>query len=116
MANIVAHTLAAMTETFGCQPKEILAGIGPSLGPCCAEFRHYRQEIPAPLWRYGDRRHLFDFWALSRDQLVAAGVAPAHVEVSGLCTRCRTDRFFSYRAEGVTGRLAAAIALTDGAC
>ena len=114
VANIVGQTLATMVETFECRPREILAGIGPSLGPCCAEFRNYRREIPEPLWGYGDSRSHFDFWALSRDQLVAAGVAPANVEVAGLCTRCRTDLFFSYRAEGVTGRLAAAIAI-DGA-
>ncbi|MBI9084081.1 MAG: laccase domain-containing protein [Desulfobacterales bacterium] len=114
VANVIGQTLAAMTDAFGCRPKGVLAGIGPSLGPCCAEFRHYRREIPEPLWGYGDSRHHFDFWALSRDQLVGAGVAEANVEAAGICTRCRTDRFFSYRAEGVTGRLAAAIALTDG--
>lgn len=109
--NIIGHTLSRMAADFGCRGKDILAAIGPSLGPCCAEFIHYRQEIPGSLWHYhiGDNR--FDFWAMSRDQLAEAGVPSENIEISNLCTRCRTDLFFSYRAEKITGRFAVAIGL-----
>ena len=110
-ANIIGHTVARMVAGFGCRPTDMLAGIGPSLGPCCAEFKNYRREIPSEYWRYRHAGDLFDFWALSRDQLTAAGVPPAGIHVSGLCTRCETGRFFSYRAEKRTGRLAAVIGL-----
>lgn len=113
VADVIGKTVAAMVEAYGCRPEGMLAGIGPSLGPCCAEFRNYRSEIPEPLWGYGDHHRHFDFWALSRDQLAAAGVRKGNVETAGICTKCRSDRFFSYRAEGVTGRFAAAIALTE---
>lgn len=109
--NIIGQTVAAMTATFSTRPRDLLAGIGPSLGPCCAEFIHYRREIPEPLWSYKTRKHHFDFWAMSREQLMVAGVPKENIITSGLCTRCRTDLFFSYRGEKTTGRFAAVIAI-----
>ncbi len=106
VANIIGRTVAVMTETFQCRPADILAGISPSLGPCCAEFVNYKTEIPTDLWAYKDAHHRFDFWQISRDQLTAAGLLADNIEIAGICTRCHKDRFFSYRAEGRTGRFA----------
>jgi YfiH family protein len=111
IADIIGRTVAVMKERFACRPAEIIAGIGPSLGPCCAEFVNYRQEIPEALWSYQVSDNHFDFWALSRDQLVWAGLLPEHIETGGICTRCHSDLFFSYRAAQQTGRMAAVIGL-----
>lgn len=111
VANIIGRTVAVMVRRFGCRPEDIRAGVGPSLGPCCAEFIHYRREIPETLWSYRVARHHFDFWALSRDQLRAAGLRSGHIAIGGICTRCRSDLFFSYRAANRTGRMGACIAL-----
>ena len=111
--NIAGRTVAAMQKHFGSDPAHLLAGIGPSLGPCCAEFIHYRQEIPEKLWPYKVSQHHFDFWAISRDQLCAAGVLPDRIENSNICTRCNTGLFFSYRGEGQTGRFASVIGLNQ---
>jgi polyphenol oxidase len=113
VANIIGRTVAVMKERFACRPADVLAGIGPSLGPCCAEFINFRREIPDSLWSYQVSENHFDFWALSRDQLIDAGLRPPHIEVGGICTRCRNDLFFSYRAAKVTGRMAAVIGLTS---
>ncbi len=112
--NIVGRTVAVMKTRYATHPADIVAGIGPSLGPCCAEFVHYQKEIPDRFWKYGDEAHRFDFWALTRDQLRRAGVREDRIENGGLCTRCRTDLFYSYRGEGVTGRSAAVIGLRPG--
>lgn len=109
VANIIGRTVHALETRFGADPAGLFAGIGPSLGPCCAEFVHYRREIPESLWKYKDDGCHFDFWRLSRDQLRKAGVPDRQIETAGLCTRCRTDRFFSYRGEKTTGRFAAVI-------
>ncbi len=109
--NIIGCTIDAMQHHFGCRPDRVRAGIGPSLGPCCAEFVNYKTEIPAEFWPYRDSNDHFDFWSISRDQLVRAGVAEKNIESSRICTRCRTDEFFSYRAEKITGRFAAVIGL-----
>jgi YfiH family protein len=109
--NIIGRTVEVMEQNFGCRPKRILAGIGPSLGPCCAEFINYRSEIPMEFWRYKGLNQHFDFWSLSRDQLKRAGVAEINIESSDICTRCHPDDFFSYRAQRTTGRFAAVIGL-----
>jgi len=111
VANVLGRTLTLMAERFGCDPGDVRAGIGPSLGPCCAEFKNYREEIPPELWSYRRDSVRFDFWDMSRDQLMRAGVPQDQIQVSGLCTKCRTDRFFSYRAEKTTGRFPAVIGL-----
>jgi hypothetical protein len=111
IGNIIGCTLQKMTAAFGTSAGDLVAGIGPSLGPCCAEFVHYRKEIPRSLWSYKNTDHHFNFWAISHDQLCEAGVSTEHIFASKLCTRCHTDRFFSYRGEGTTGRFAAVIGL-----
>ena len=109
--NVIGRALEAMTTEFDCRAERIRAGIGPSLGPCCAEFSNYQTELPADFRVYKDPRDHFDFWAVSRDQLIRAGVAEKNIEISGICTRCRTDEFYSYRAAKTTGRFAAVIGL-----
>ena len=111
--NIIGRTLQTMETLFGCDPNDVLAGIGPSLGPCCAEFVNYKKEIPKAFWQYKDDNDFFDFWSVSYDQLLAAGVSAKNIESSRICTKCNTDLFFSYRAEGTTGRFATVIGLRD---
>ena len=109
--NIAGRTIHVMQKQFKSRPADIHAGIGPSLGPCCAEFINYRKEIPAQLWSYKTADDHFDFWSISRDQLTDAGVGSENIEASNFCTRCHTAVFFSYRAEGQTGRFASVIGL-----
>lgn len=109
--NIISATVRAMQSEFGCQPGHVLAGISPSLGPCCAEFIHYPQEIPEYLWRFRCRANHFDFWQISRMQLENAGILPHHIESSGICTKCNPHLFFSYREKKQTGRFVSVIGL-----
>jgi YfiH family protein len=111
--NIIGRTIAAMGRVFGTEPADIKAGIGPSLGPCCAEFIHHEKELPPSFLDYQVGRNHFDFWKISVDQMLSAGVRRDNIAVSGLCTRCRTDLFFSYRGEKRTGRFAALIGLKE---
>ncbi len=107
--NIAGKGVRTMVEEFGCSPADILAGIGPSLGPCCAEFIHYREEIPAGLWHYQVKNNHFDFWQITTDQLQEQGIKPDNIAVSRQCSKCSGETFFSYRKERITGRLASAI-------
>jgi len=113
--NILGAAVEAMAARFGCRPRDIRAGIGPSLGPCCAEFINFRRELPAEFRRYrvGDCR--FDFWSASVHQLTRAGVRPEGIRVSGICTRCRSREFYSYRAAKLTGRFGAVVGLRPAA-
>jgi len=109
--NIIGRTISIMEKEYGSKPGNIVAGISPSLGPCCAEFVNYKNEIPEKLWKYKDDSDHFDFWAISLDQLCDAGVLEKNISLSKICTRCNTDMFYSFRGEGVTGRFAAVIGL-----
>ena len=109
--NVIGETVSRMASDFSCRPENLICGIGPSLGPCCAEFIHYNEEIPASLWGYRHKGTLFDFWQMSKDQLVGAGVKEDNITLAEICTRCNPHLFFSYRGEKCAGRFAAVVGI-----
>jgi len=108
---LLGRVIASMKEEFGCDPSRMRAAIGPSLGPCCAEFITYKEIFPEIFWPFMRRAPYFDLRAISRFQLLEAGLQSAHIEAADSCTRCRTDLFYSYRGEGKTGRFATLVML-----
>jgi len=113
VSNIIGETIHQMKKMFNCHPGDILAGIGPSLGPCCSEFINYRQEIPEKYWNYKRENRLFDFWQLSRDQLQNEGVSAIHIENMEICTKCHSDVFYSYRKNKTKGRFSSVIGMRN---
>lgn len=116
---IIEKTIECMRKNHSVLPGHLRAVISPSLGPCCAEFIHYRQELPAWMHAFQVRPHFFDFWAISRHQLLKAGLQAKHIDVAAICTRCN-QQFFSYRratktGNGVTGRNGSIIGLPEQA-
>jgi hypothetical protein len=109
--DLPGKAVRVMMREFRCRPTDIVAGISPSLGPCCAEFRNWRTELPESFLTYEVRPTYFDFWAISRAQLMEAGIPGENIEIAGLCTRCHPEVFYSYRGEGRTGRFAVTIGL-----
>ncbi|MFV9690462.1 MAG: peptidoglycan editing factor PgeF [Desulfobacteria bacterium] len=109
--NIIGKTVSVMSDVFGCRASNLICGIGPSLGPCCAEFLNHSKELPRAFERYEVNSNHFDFRAVSRDQLKEAGLSAKNILTSRICTRCSTDRFFSFRKEKRTGRFGAVIGI-----
>jgi YfiH family protein len=119
VAGISVGMIQALAR-LGADPADVTAAIAPSAGPCCYEVgEDVREAALAALGRdtdrfftpRGDRWH-FDLWAANAAQLAAAGVDPARVTSSGICTICEGRRFWSWRAQGkAAGRFAAAIAI-----
>jgi polyphenol oxidase len=109
--NIISRCIEIMKQQFNTNPEDIVAGISPSLGPCCSEFIHYKNEIPKKYWQYKDDRQHFNFWAMSRDQLASSGVRPENIETAGICTKCNSHLFYSYRQSKNSGRFAAVIGI-----
>lgn len=122
VANVVGAAILEMRSAYGSQPENILAYLGPAIGPCCYEVG---PEVAAA-WE--DRsgagagnalapiggRWTFDLRAANAMLLGRAGLRPEQVERSLACTRCDGEAWFSHRGQGATtGRFGAIIALTD---
>lgn len=112
-AGIVAAGVERMATEFGSQPENLLAAIGPGIGPCCFEVGDEVREAFRDRWSYAEelfRGRNVDLWEANRRQLVYSGLSPEKITVMCECTAHQTDRFFSHRAEkSVTGRMIAAI-------
>ncbi len=110
--NIIGKCVEKMILEFDCHPEDIIAGISPSLGPCCSEFINYKDEIPPNLWKYkiADKDY-FNFWEMSMVQLIDKGIKKQHIENMEICTKCNADIFYSYRRENITGRFACMISM-----
>jgi copper oxidase (laccase) domain-containing protein len=95
-----------MAEVFGTNPADVVAGIGPSIGPCCYEVGAevidgwLATGVAGAAQAVEDRQssYHFDLWSANRLALLGAGVSSEQIEVSGICVRCEVERFFSYRA------------------
>ncbi len=117
---IAFRAIKLMQEAFGSRPDEIMAGIGPSIGPCCYEIGEDVAELAREFWPEPPifftpqgKMHL-DLWELNRQWLLKAGVKK--IETAELCTSCRKDEFFSHRAsKGLTGRFAGIVGLNGRA-
>jgi len=109
--DILKKTIAQMKKEFSCDPANILVGIGPSLGPCCAEFTDPHSELPEKMHKYIDGKKV-DLWADSTDQLLDSGILLENIEVTGICTLCENNTYFSFRgSKGITGHMGAVIQL-----
>ena len=108
-AGVVEATIAALD----CDPRELVAWLGPSIGPTAFEvgdevrdaFLAHDAEADAAFRRGRPGRWLADLPALARRRLGAAGVT--QVGGGGYCTVTDSARFYSYRRDGATGRMAA---------
>lgn len=119
-AGVLEATLAALHEGAGVAPKDVVAWLGPCIGPRAFEvgadvlqafgrgtapqdhdaFVFSPRPDASPRWRA-------DLVRLARQRLAAAGVQ--QLAADGRCTVEEASAFFSYRRDGVTGRHAAAV-------
>lgn len=116
----VAKTaIEEMQSRYGCNPKDIVAGIGPSISVDHYEVgedvaMQFREKFGKNSERIIQARNggtYLDLWEANLIQLQDAGVE--QVQVSGVCTACHLDDWFSHRAEkGKTGRFGVLMALT----
>lgn len=95
-------------------PGELLAWLGPAIGPACFEVGNdvraafvARDAEAAGCFRPHGSKWLADIYALARQRLQQAGVTA--ISGGGACTVSDAERYFSYRRDGVTGRMATLI-------
>lgn len=121
-AGISARAVEAMVRNFGCRAEDILAAIGPGIGPCCFETH---ADVPdglraglgtdaepfiRPLPREG--KFSVDLKGANAGYLERAGLRRDHIAICSACTACDLDTFWSHRVQGAErGSMAAMIQL-----
>jgi YfiH family protein len=103
-AGVAAAAVEALRAS-GSRPEDLLAALGPAIGPCCyevgEELRAAFGARGAEFFRPGSRgRPHLDVRSANRRQLVDSGLAPERIHDVGECTFCRADLYHSYRREG----------------
>jgi YfiH family protein len=115
VAGVIEATVAAM-QVPGAR---LLAWLGPTIGPAAFEvgdevraaFLAADAAAAAAFVAHGPGKWLCDLHALARLRLARLGVEQVYGDRS--CTFTEGDRFFSYRRDGQTGRMASAIWLVS---
>jgi YfiH family protein len=117
---VAQSAVEAMNKAYGTRPNDLLAGIGPAIGP-----DHYQigPDVEEQVRRvFGSETSVllqaanggvqFDLWAANRLILEECGVQ--HVEMAGLCTVCHREDWYSHRGDkGRTGRFAVLMAINN---
>jgi hypothetical protein len=114
-AGVLENTVAALCEAAGAAPEDLMAWLGPCIGPRQFEVgADVLAAFPIDAGRFvarprpdGSARWLADLPGLARDRLGRCGVTG--VAGGAWCTVEEPSRFFSFRRDRVTGRLAAAV-------
>lgn len=105
LGRIVEEAARRVAATAGCGTAELVAYIGPHIGACCYEVDDaLLSQFVDSFGTIAAAQGRLDLGAVVSESLNGVGVPFSSQVRSGLCTAERTDAFFSYRAEGPTGR------------
>lgn len=113
---LAAGVLEASVAALGCPPSEVLVWLGPAIGPQAFEVGGEVREAFVALHAEAagafvpsanPGRYMADLYRLARIRLASVGVSAVYG--GGLCTFSDAERFYSYRREPRTGRLASLI-------
>lgn len=108
---VIEATLVAMERPAD----QLMAWLGPAIGPQAFEvgaevraaFCQHDPQAALAFVAHGPDKWLCDLYLLARQRLQAAGVS--RVAGGGACTHTEAEQFYSYRREGVSGRMASLI-------
>ena len=108
-----------MTAEYGCKRENIIAAIGPSICADCYEVSEdvavqFEAEFGNTVLRTGKQpgKYQLDLWKANAEVLLHAGLTPAQIEVTDICTCCNPSLLFSHRAsKGKRGNLGAFLML-----
>ena len=120
-AGIAATAVERMKEVYDCRPEDILAAVGPGIGPCCFETH---EDVPNAMMAAVSSAALpyvkvlengkfsLDLKGINARLLERAGLDASHIAVCQECTACMAEKYWSHRRMGNNrGSMAAAIQL-----
>lgn len=112
---LAGGVIEAGIKALGVAGGELLAWLGPAIGPQAFEvgaevratFVAHDPAAGSAFRSKGDGKFLADIYLLARQRLAGLGVTAVYG--GGLCTVADRDRFYSYRRDGATGRMASLV-------
>jgi len=105
-----AAAVKALVERHGARPGDLLAAVGPGIGPCCFEVSRelavrFQDEVGKVTATPRDHGSRVDLWRANEVLLRRAGLPGQRIETLARCTSCEERTFFSHRRDrGLTGR------------
>ncbi len=102
-------TVRKMQKEFGSDPEDIIVGIAPSIGKCCYEvdmpvYESFEAleylDLESIFEKKKNGRFMLDLWEANRQILINAGIKDSNIDITDICTNCRSDDFHSHRATG----------------
>jgi YfiH family protein len=120
VAGIAAAAMTKMVEEFGSRPADLIAAVGPSIGPCCYTVGDEVRKAFRERYPYAEQLFLqdrLDLWEANRLQLLNAGVGEKNIAVVGECTGFALTasgerKYFSHRIDqGITGRMMSVVSI-----
>jgi len=120
--NMAQAAVSAMQSRYGCNPADVLAGIGPSISAknfeVDAEVAHnFKKNLPfcdnfIYNSKVAENKFHIDLWGICRQSLILAGLCLKNIEIAGLCTFDLPKLFYSHRRDGMPrGNMMAMIGL-----
>ena len=115
---IAEAALRTMETHYGSKPRDILVGLGPSIGAHHYQvgseiYEQAKRTLPqdiSEIFEIKDQKFYLDLWRANQLILQQNGVKS--IELAGQCTACHLEDWFSHRAEqGKTGRFGVIICL-----
>ena len=115
---LAAGVLESTVLAMGCEPQELIVWLGPAIGPQAFEvgkdvydtFKTLENEN-VPAFKPHRDRWLADLYQLARLALTRVGIS--HVSGGQYCTYSDSENFFSYRRDGMTGRMVTNVWIAD---
>ena len=115
-------TIELMQKTYGSDPEDIIAAIGPSICRDCYEvsgdvIQQFRESFDEAYWpelfyKKENGKYQLDLWRANERIFTEAGIREDHIAVTNVCTHCNPDILFSHRTTGdKRGNVSAFLAL-----
>lgn len=120
---IVVNGIKIMIEEYGCNPKDIIACINPSILKCCFEvdkdvvdkfvnnFENMMDFVSLGEIKEGKQKYFIDTIGLNRRVMIEQGLLDSNIFTADQCTKCNCDKYYSYRGEHSNKRNVALIAM-----
>ncbi len=114
--NIVKSVIDSFEDNYGSNAENISVTIGASIGECCYEvgseiyFEAQELEVEYAI-KKRENSYYLNINKILQTQLNKSGIKEKNIEILKECTCCKNNKYFSYRANGITGRFCGVIKL-----